>query len=108
MRGRLVLQAGDGDVLTDARHLHGQSDVECLSHIQGDRLVLHFRESLELGDQVAAEDGAAEADEGAAPDVPTDSEAKGDEPAQEPAEQPADAQGDDPDVEAEPGDDQAS
>jgi large subunit ribosomal protein L19 len=60
----------------------------------------------ELGDQVAAEDAAA--DEGAAPDAPADSEAKGDEPAQEPAEQPADAQGDDPDVEAEPADDQAS
>ena len=40
--------------------------------------------------------------------MPADSEAKGDEPAQEPAEQPGDEQGDDPDVEAEPGDDQAS
>ncbi len=37
-----------------------------------------------------------------------DSEAKGDEPAQEPVEQPGDEQGDNPDVEAEPGDDQAS
>ena len=56
----------------------------------------------ELGDQVAAEDAAPEAD------VPADSEARGGEPAQEPAEQPGDEQGDDPDVEAEPGDDQGS
>jgi large subunit ribosomal protein L19 len=69
----------------------------------------------ELGDQVAAEETAAEpevtADSGQAegePDVPADSEAKGDEPAQEPAEQPGDEQGESPDVEAEPGDDQAS
>ena len=56
----------------------------------------------ELGDQVAVE----ETDEAAAePDVPADSEAKGDEPAQEPVEQPGDEQGDSPDVEAEPGDD---
>jgi large subunit ribosomal protein L19 len=65
----------------------------------------------ELGDQVAAEETVAETDDAvaapdeaaAAPDeaaaeadVPADSEAKGDEPA------------DTPDVEAEPGDDQAS
>jgi large subunit ribosomal protein L19 len=56
----------------------------------------------ELGDQVAAEEVAAEAD------VPPDSEAKGDEPAQEPADEPGGDQGEDPDVEAEPGDDQAS
>jgi hypothetical protein len=60
----------------------------------------------ELGDQVAVEEGAAETDEAVAdPDVPADSEAKGDEPAQEPAEQPGDEQGDSPDAEAEPGDD---
>jgi large subunit ribosomal protein L19 len=68
----------------------------------------------ELGDQVAAEDAAeadVAADSGQAegePDVPAESEAKGDEPAQEPAEEPGDEQGESPDVEAEPGDDQAS
>ena len=69
----------------------------------------------ELGDQVTAEDSAPEADVAAdsgqaeeEPDVPADSEAKGDEPAQEPAEEPGDEQGESPDVEAEPGDDQAS
>jgi large subunit ribosomal protein L19 len=68
----------------------------------------------ELGDQVAVEEAAAEPDEAAGapdeaaaapdeataeteqaaaePDVPADSEAKGDEPAQEPAEQPGDDQ----------------
>jgi len=69
----------------------------------------------ELGDQVAAEEAGAEADvpadsgeAGGEQDVPADSEAKGDGPAQEPAEQPGGEQGDGPDVEAEPGDDQAS
>jgi large subunit ribosomal protein L19 len=50
----------------------------------------------ELGEQVAAAE------------PPPDSEAKGDEPAQEPAEQPDGEQGQDPDVEAKPADDQAS
>jgi large subunit ribosomal protein L19 len=54
----------------------------------------------ELGDQVGAQEAAAE--------VPADSEAKGDEPAEEPAEQPEDEQGQDPDVDAEHGDDQAT
>jgi large subunit ribosomal protein L19 len=69
----------------------------------------------ELGDQVATEEAPGEADVPAdsgqaegEPDVPADSEAKGDEPAQEPAEEPGDEQGESPDVEAEPGDDQAS
>jgi large subunit ribosomal protein L19 len=50
----------------------------------------------ELGEQVAAEEAVADeagADEAPAePDVPADSEAKGDEPAQEPDEQPSDDQ----------------
>ena len=71
----------------------------------------------ELSEQVAAED--AEADQAAAEPaegdqapaeagVPADPEAEGDEPAPAPAEQPGDEQGEDPDVEAKPADDQAS
>jgi large subunit ribosomal protein L19 len=67
----------------------------------------------ELGEQVAAEEAAAdeapaEAVAQAEPEAQADSEAKGDEPAQDPAEQPGDEQGEDPDVEAQPADDQAS
>ncbi len=59
----------------------------------------------ELGEQVATEEPE---EAGGEPDPPAESEATGDEPAQEPAEQPAAEQGDAPDVEAEPADDQAS